>query len=109
MKNIESRFIKTHLCRVLVHGIGLYVDVWIDAHHKQDSNQVITLIMHVITDVRQRKGRLPPTLRIQTDNCTRKNKNIYMFALCAALVGLGYFQEVQLCFLIVGHMHEGID
>jgi hypothetical protein len=32
-----------------------------------------------------------------------------MFALCAALVGLGYFQEVQLCFLIVGHTHEDID
>jgi hypothetical protein len=32
-----------------------------------------------------------------------------MFALCAALVGSEYFQEVQLCFLIVGHMHEDID
>ena len=32
-----------------------------------------------------------------------------MFALCAALVGLGYFQEVQLCFFIVGHTHEDID
>jgi hypothetical protein len=109
VKNIESRFVKTHLCGVLVHGIGLYADVWIDAYHKHDSNQVITSIMHVIVDVRRRKGRLPPTLRIQADNYTRENKNIYMFALCAALVGLGYFQEVQLCFLIVGHTHEDID
>jgi hypothetical protein len=38
VKNIESRFVKTHLCEVLVHGIGLYVDVWIDAYHKHDSN-----------------------------------------------------------------------
>jgi hypothetical protein len=52
VKNIESRFVKTHLCGVLVHGIGLYADVWIDAHHKHDSNQVITSIMHVIADVR---------------------------------------------------------
>jgi hypothetical protein len=112
VKNIESRFVKTHLYGVLIHGIGLYVDVWIDAHYKHDSNQVIMSIMHVIADVRRRKGRLPPTLRIQADNCTRENKNIYIFALCAALVGLGplgYFQEVQLCFLIVGHMHEDID
>jgi hypothetical protein len=85
------------------------VDVWIHAHHKHDSNQVITSVLHVIADVRRRKGRLPPTLRIQADNCTRENKNIYMFALCAALVGLGYFLEVQLCFLIVGHTHEDID
>jgi hypothetical protein len=32
-----------------------------------------------------------------------------MFALCTVLVGLGYFQEVQLGFLIVGHTHEDID
>jgi hypothetical protein len=99
MKNIESRFVKTHLCGVLVHSIGLYADVWIDAHHKHDSNQVIMSVMHVIADVRRRKDRLPPTLRIQADNCTRENKNIYMFVLCAALMGLGYFQEVQLYFL----------
>jgi hypothetical protein len=91
VKNIESRFVKTHLYGILVHGIGLYADVWIDAHHKHDSNQVITSVMHVIADVRRRKGRLPPILRIQTDNCTWENKNIYMFALCAALVGLEYY------------------
>jgi hypothetical protein len=27
VKNIESRFVKAHLCEVLVHGIGLYTDV----------------------------------------------------------------------------------
>jgi hypothetical protein len=65
-------------------------------------------VMHVIADVRRRKGRLAPTLRIQADNTTCENKNIYMFSLCAALMGLGYFQEVRLCFLIVGHTHEDI-
>jgi hypothetical protein len=32
-----------------------------------------------------------------------------MFGLCVALVVQGYFKEVQLSFLIVGHMHEDID
>jgi hypothetical protein len=32
-----------------------------------------------------------------------------MFGLCATLVAQGYFKEVQLSFLIVGHMHEDID
>ena len=32
-----------------------------------------------------------------------------MFAFCAALVGLGYFAEVYLSFLLVGHTHEDID
>ena len=100
---------KTHLCGVLVHEIGLYADVWIDAHHKHNSNQVITLVMNAICDVKQRKDFLPLTLKIQVDNTIRKNKNIYMFAMCATLVGVGFFQEVHLCFLIVGHIHEDID
>jgi hypothetical protein len=109
VKNIEHRFVKTHLCGALVHGIGLYCDVWFGAHHKHDSNQVVSTLSYVIGDVLRRKGFLPPTLRIQADNCTRENKNIYMFALCATLVGLGFFQEVELSFLIVGHTHEDID
>ena len=109
MKNMESLYVKTHLCGVLVHGIGLYADVWIDAHHKHDSNQVITLVMNAICDVKQRKDFLPPTLKIQVDNTTRENKNIYMFVMCASLVGLGFFQEVHLCFLIVSHTHEDIN
>ena len=27
VKHIESRFVKTHLCGALVHGLGLYYDV----------------------------------------------------------------------------------
>ena len=82
----------------------------VDSYHKHDSNQVITSIMHVIVDVRTcRGGTLPPVLRIHADNCGRENKNQYMFALCATLVGLGYFAEVYLSFLLVGHTHEDID
>ena len=38
VKGIEWREVKTHLCGVLVYGEGLYSDVWIDSHHKHDSN-----------------------------------------------------------------------
>jgi hypothetical protein len=109
VKGIESRYIKTHLCGVLVHGIGLYCHVWIDAHHKHDSNQVVTSIMEVVRDVKQRRSRLPLYLRIQADNCGRENKNVYILALCGTLVALGIFKEIQLSFLIVGHIHEDID
>lgn len=64
MKNIEHRFVKTHLCRALVHGIGLYCDVWFRAHHKYDSNQVVSTLLYVIVGVLRRKGFFPPTLRI---------------------------------------------
>ena len=67
---------KTHLCNILVFGEGLYSDVWIDSHHNHDSNQVITSIMNVINDIRDRRGGLlPPLLCIQANNCGRENKN----------------------------------
>ena len=78
-------------------------------HHADDSNQVVTSLAKVLGDVRSRKGLLPPVLRIQADNCGGENKNKYMFAYCASLVALGYFREVFLSFLIVGHTHEDID
>ena len=109
VKGIESRYVKTHLCGVLVLGVGLYFDIWIDTHHKHDNNQVVTSIMHVLQDIRNRQGNiLPPELHIQADNRSRENKNQYMFALCTALVAFKYFAEVHLSFFIVGHTHTRI-
>ena len=48
VKGIESRYVKTHLCGVLVHNVNLSTDIWIDTHHKHDNNQVVTSIMHVL-------------------------------------------------------------
>ena len=110
VKGIESQYVKIHLCDVLIHDVGLYIDIWIDTHHKHDKNQVITSIMHVLQDVCNLRGNiLPPKLRIQTDNCGRENKNQYMFALCAALLAFKYFAEVYLSFPIMRHTHEDID
>jgi hypothetical protein len=58
--------------------------------------------MQAIGDVLAKRGKLPPVLRIQADNCGWKNKNIYMFGLCITLAAQEYFKEVQLSFLIVG-------
>ena len=109
VKGIEGRYVKTYLCGVLVRGIALYTHLWFDGHHAHDNNHVVTSLAKVLGDVRSRKGSLPPILRIHADNCGRKNKNKYMFAYCASLVALGYFWEVRLSFLIVGHTHEDID
>jgi hypothetical protein len=53
--------------------------------------------MQAIGDVLAKRGKLPPVLRIQADNCGWKNKNIYI-----TLAAQEYFKEVQLSFLIVG-------
>ena len=45
VKDIVSQFVKTHLCGVLDHDIDLYCHIWVDCHHKHDSNQVVTSIM----------------------------------------------------------------
>lgn len=34
---------------------------------------------------------------------------MYMFSLCTIVVGLGFFKEVHISFLLVGHMHKDID
>ena len=109
VKNIEGRYVKSQLCGVLIHGVALYTHLWFDVHHVHDSNQVLTSLAKVLGDVRNRKGSLPPILRIQADNYGRENKNKYMFAYCASLVALEYFLEVRLSFFIVGHTHEDID
>lgn len=72
LKYIEWWFFKTHLCAVLVHGIGLYPNVWLVANHKHDSNEVVTSLIHVITDVKRRRWMLSPTLRSQAGNTTRE-------------------------------------
>ena len=96
VKDIEGWYVKTHLCGVLVQGERLYSDVWIDFHHKHDNNQMITSIMYAIADVKTRRGGiLPPTLRIQANNCGIENKNQYMFGMCDALGGLGYLAEIH--------------
>ena len=109
VKRIEGLYVKIHLCGVLVHGKGLYLDVWIDSPHKHDNNQVVTSIMHVIDDVRTcRSGKLPHVLGIQVDNCGRKKKPVHVCILyCTCWIEV--FYEVYLSFLLVGHTHDNID
>ena len=109
VKDIDSQFVKTHLSGVLVHDIGLYYYIWVDSYLKHDSNQVVTSIMKVLCDIKHRRGRLLHILRIQADNCGRENKNVYILGLYTTLVALGFFKEIQLSFMIVGHTHEDID
>jgi hypothetical protein len=47
MKSMESRFVKTHLCGVLVYGVGLYANVWINAYHLYDIKWLHPLCMQL--------------------------------------------------------------
>jgi hypothetical protein len=48
-------------------------------------------------------------LLIQVDNACSENKNRTVFAFAAWLVLLGYFDEVEIHFLLAGHTHDDID
>lgn len=52
---------------------------------------------------------LPPTLYFQFDNCTRENKNRYMFLGLESLSSCRIFKEVQVSYLPLGYIHEEID
>lgn len=51
MMNIENEFVKTLICGALVHGVGMYCDLWLDIHHNYDNIQVIMTLLYMIIDV----------------------------------------------------------
>ena len=71
----------------------------------KDSNLTITVLLEYLA----RLKKLPPVLYLQLDNCSRENKNQYVFGFAGWLVQQGTFEEVKIGFLIVGHTHEHID
>ena len=72
------------------------------------ANHVVE-VLHRWLQRKKAKGKLPSTLLIQLDNCSRENKNKIFFGYVEMLVSLGVFEEVQVSFLPKGHTHEDID
>jgi len=52
---------------------------------------------------------LPKKLLFQMDNYVKDNKNWHLLVFLSSLIAKEVFEEVQLGFLVVGHMHEDID
>lgn len=55
------------------------------------------------------EDKLAPNLILQTDNCSRDNKNRWFLAFFAYLVKLGWFQTVEIHYLQPGHSHDMVD
>ena len=73
------------------------------------ANHIIEVIHRALTARKSETGRLTEVLYLQVDNCTRENKNRYLFGYLELLVALGVFMEVEVSFLPVGHTHTDID
>lgn len=48
-------------------------------------------------------------LSLHTDNCCGQNKNKFVLQFCEWLVMMGYFESVEIAFLIVGHTKFDVD
>lgn len=56
-----------------------------------------------LQEILERRGKLPPVLYLQLDNCWRENKNKTMFGYLSWLVATGVFQRIECGFFMVGY------
>ena len=81
--------LRTHLTGVLNHGREslAFVDVFQWPH---DSNFTMNVLLRTLI----RMNFIPDKLRLQMDNCWRKNKNKFVIAFLALLVKRKVFRKV---------------
>ncbi len=72
------------------------------------ANHVIEAVHRFLTE-RGNQSTMPRVFYIQVDNCTKENKNRYLFSYLECLIRWNLFDEIQVDFLPVGHTHEDID
>lgn len=103
--------LKSHLMIALMNVGGnrdcIIFDTMDNIFH--DANLTIECIHRCITFHQDKYDRLPRTLNLQMDNCTRENKNTYMFGFLSWLVERGVFDCIHISFLPVGHTHFCCD
>jgi hypothetical protein len=89
----------------------LYAYVYHEGEGKCGGNNVSSLVLETL----KKKGLLnsnnPPSKKLTFvfDNCSGQNKNGMVLKLVVYLVEMGYFEEVEFLFLIVGHTKNPAD
>jgi len=108
-KATAGHSLKVKLVGVLEHGpvkgLSLYT---MTAEFETGANHIIEAL-HRTLSVKAGKTALPDVLYLQVDNCTRENKNRFMFCYMESLVAWGVFTDVFVSFLPIGHTHADID
>jgi len=108
-KDTSGHAIKVKLVGLIEHGVENRASLFTMTDNFETGANHIIETMHRYLDRRNGQIGLPQTLFIQMDNCTRENKNRYLFAYLESLVSWGVFREVHVSFLPVGHTHTDID
>ena len=94
----------------MVHGQPTPTTYHAPENVAHDPNLTIEVIQRTIKRLEaKRGGKLPRTLFLQLDNCTRENKNTAVMAYLSWLVERGVFDKIEVSFLPVGHTHNECD
>ena len=75
----------------------------------KSGNEVISMLQHISKLKSENVGEFPKKLRINTDNCSGQNRNRLLIWFCSLLVCTKQFDEVKMCFLIVGRTKNICD
>ena len=100
--------LKMHLMIDYVAGHNVYIYNHLDNVYG-DPNLTIECLWRTLKHVEKERGVLPRKLFLQLDNSTRENRNSYVFAMLGWWVEQGAFDEIEVCFLPVGHTHNEPD
>ena len=88
----------------------MHCHVYTNAVGKKGANNVASLIMKTLRHLDLfKETMIGSELNIVFDNCCGQNKNNTVLRLAAWIAKLGYFNEVNFIFLIVGHTKNVAD
>ena len=88
----------------------MHAHVYHEGVGKKGANNVASLLTKTLKDnniIRENESGFK--LTVVFDNCTGQNKNNTVLKLVPYYVEMGYFQEVEFLFLIVGHTKNACD
>jgi hypothetical protein len=93
--------LQTKLSGVLSEGFSFIANVMYP-HYEQGASAFCTILHQALISAHNERGKLPPVLFLQLDNCGRENKNHTVFAYLAYLVQKHVFTKIYVNFLPVG-------
>lgn len=108
-KTTTGHSMKVRLVGVLEHAAVKILSLYtMTEEFETGANHIIEAIHRTLMN-KSLKVRLPDIIYLQVDNCTRENKNRFLFAYLECFIAWGVFAEVYVSFLPIGHTHADID
>ena len=81
-----------------IHGFTVLADFQFGGQLKGEgsgSSATCSMLLEALHSIQEQKGKLPPNLRLQMDNCAKDNKNSTVLGLVALLVREGVVEDAE--------------